>query len=145
MMKELTAALRDVLLAAANAAKEDQAQALGALEASVDWLQLDEAERAPILQASGLIATSIPVVASDEELLAALDATPLSAWAERRQAIPAKVAAARATAARKHEPKSVAVVAPAATLRTQADVDAYLSALRALLLQHIDDHATIII
>ena len=94
---------------------------------------------------SGLSAAAVPPVGSDDELLKALDATPLSAWAERRQAIPAKVAAARAAAAKKLEPKSVTVTAPPAHLRTEAEVDAYLAELRERLLQHIANGETIII
>ena len=74
-----------------------------------------------------------------------LDLTPLTVWMERRQAIPAKVGAARAAAAKKLEPKSVAVSAPSATLRTEADVDAYITALREQLIQHVADGETIII
>ncbi len=145
LSKELCAALRETLLAATNSAKEEQAKALAELEASAEWQQLDLADRARILQASGLTAATVPAVGADDELLTALDATPLSAWAERRQAIPAKVATARTAVAQKLEPKAVTVVAPPATLRTEPDVDAYLAALRAILLQHIANAATIII
>jgi hypothetical protein len=47
--------------------------------------------------------------------------------------------------AKKHEPKSVTVTAPAATLRTEADVDAYLAELRERLLQHVTNGETIVI
>ena len=43
------------------------------------------------------------------------------------------------------EPKSVSVTLTSATLRTQAEVDAYLAALRERLLRHITDGETVII
>ena len=75
----------------------------------------------------------------------ALDEVPLSSWRERRQAIPAKVAAARQAAAKKLEPKSVSVTPTPATLRTPAEVEAYITALRERLMQHIADGETVII
>jgi hypothetical protein len=145
LIKELTSALREALLGAANSATDTQAKALADIEASTEWQQLDPADRTAILQTSGLTTATVPTVSTDDELLAALDAAPLSAWAERRQAIPAKVAAARAAAGQKLEPKSVTVTPPAATLRTKADVDTYLAALKERLIQHIADGETIII
>jgi hypothetical protein len=145
LIKELSDTLRAAALDAAKSAKETQEKALADIEASAEWQQLGPADREPILTASGLTAVNVPSVGSDDELLKALDATPLSAWAERRQAIQAKVATARAAAAKKLEPKSVRVIAPAATLRTKPEVDAYLAELRERLLQHIANDETIII
>lgn len=145
LVKELSAALRAAVLDAANLAKEGQSKAVAAIEATSEWQRLDPADRAAILEASGLTYAAVPTVGSDDELLKALDATPLSVWAERRQAIPAKVAAARAAAAKKLEPKAVTVTPPAATLRTEAEVDAYLAALKERLLAHLQSGETIII
>jgi len=145
LIKEVTDALRGAVVDAAQGAKNDQEKALADIEASAEWQRLDPDDREPILAMSGLSAAAVPAVGSDDELLKALDVTSLSAWAERRQAIPAKVAAARAAVAKKLEPKSVTVTAPAATLRTEADVDAYLTALRERLLQHVTNGETIVI
>lgn len=145
LIKELSDALRAAVLDAASSVKDDQADAVLGLEASVEWQGLDPADRTTILEHAGLTAIAVPAVGSDDELLKALDTTPLNTWVERRQAISAKVAAARATAAKKHEPKSVTITTPAATLRTEADVDTYLTALREQLLLHIANGETIII
>jgi hypothetical protein len=145
LVKELSDALRSAVVDAAKGARDEQEKAMADIEASGEWQQLDLADREPILAASGLAASGVPSVATDDELLKALDATPLSSWAERRQAIPAKVAAARASAAKKLEPKSVTVTPPAATLRTEAEVDAYLATLRERLFQHVANGETVII
>lgn len=145
LITDLSDALRAALVGAATGARDDQEKAVADIESSAEWQQLDHADRAPILATAGLSAAAVPSVVTDEELLKALDSTPLSAWAERRQAIPAKVANARAAIATKLEPKSVTVAAPAATLRTEADVDDYLAKLRQQLLEHIANGETIII
>lgn len=145
LVTELSVALRCALVDAAQGAKEDQERALATMEGSAEWQQLDAPDRELILTASGLSASNIPSVASDQELLQALDTRPVSGWDERRQAIPAKVAAARAAAVKRLEPKSVTVRAPAATLRSESEVDAYLSGLRDHLLQHIAHGETVVI
>lgn len=145
LIKELADALRGALVDAAQSVKDNQEKALADIEVSAEWQRLDPVDRASILETSGLSAAVVPAVGSDDELLKALDATSLSAWSERRQAIPAKVAAARVAVAKKLEPKAVTVTAPAATLRTEADVDAYLAALRQRFLQHVTNGETIVI
>jgi hypothetical protein len=145
LVNELSDALRIALVAAANAVKDEMAAAVAGVESSPDWQRLGPSDREAVLRASGLSAVVVPVVATDEELLGALDATSLSAWSERRQAIPAKAAQARAAAAKKLEPKAVTVAAPAATLRTEKEVDAYLAELKTRLLEHINNGETIII
>ena len=125
--------------------RDEVTTAVAEIESSADWQKLDPPDRAEILRASRLGAVVVPAVASDEELLAALDATALSAWTERRQAIPAKAAEARAAATKKLEPKAVRVSAPAATLRTAEDVDSYLTQMKDRLLGHINNGETVII
>jgi hypothetical protein len=145
LIKDLCDALRAALQEAAAGTIEDQAKAVQDLEASAEWKQLDAADRDTLLTSAGLATVSAPALGSDTELLKSLDETPLSSWKERRQAIPAKVAAARQAAARKLEPKSVSVIPSPATLRTPAEVEAYITALRERLMQHISDGATVII
>lgn len=145
LIKDLCNALRAALQQVAVGAIEDQAKAVKDLEASAEWQQLDAADRDAVLASAGLTTVSSPALGSDTELLKALDETPLSSWKERRQAIPAKVAAVRAAAAKRLEPKSVSVTATPATLRTPAEVEAYITALRERLMQHITDGETVII
>lgn len=145
LIKDLFTALRAELQEVVAGAIEDQAKAVQDLEASDQWQQLEPADRDALLARAGLATNPSSAVGSDEELLKALDDTSLSSWKERRQAIPAKVAAVRAAAAKKLEPKSVSVIATPATLRTPADVEAYIAALRDRLMQHITDGETVII
>jgi hypothetical protein len=145
LINDLCDALRAALQDAAAGTIKDQAKAVQDLEASAEWKQLDPADRDTLLASAGLATVSAPALGSDTELLKSLDETPLSSWKERRQAIPAKVASARQAAAKKLEPKSVSVTPSPATLRTPAEVEAYITALRERLMQHITDGETVII
>ncbi len=145
LIRELSDALRTAVVEVATAVRDEQTHAIADIETSAEWERLNPDDRTSILQAAGLTTMAVPVVSSNDDLLKVLDKTPLPMWTERRQAIPAKVATARAAAAMKLEPKSVSVTAPAATLRTETDVDVYLVALREQLLLHVNNGETIVI
>jgi len=145
LIKQLCDALRAALLDSAAGATEDHAGALQDLGSTAEWQGLDSGERDALLASAGLATVAIPAVSSDAELLKALDETPLTVWKERRQAIPAKVAAARSAAAKLREPSAVTVTPASATLRKPADVEAYITALRERLLHHVTDGETVII
>jgi hypothetical protein len=145
LIKQLCGVLRAAIAAAADATRAAEDQALKELEASAEWQQLDQESRDSLLAIVGLSMSEPPDVASDDVLLKALDATPLAAWAERRQAVPAKAAEARALAVKKLEPKAITVKLPNATLKSEAEVETYTTNLRTALLKHVADGETVII
>lgn len=145
LVEQVSKALRAAVLDVTSAVNDDIGKSLDKVEGSAEWQRLDPPGRAAILSETGLASHPVPVIATNEGLLTALDATPLSTWAERRHAIPAKVAAARAAAAKQLEPKSVAVTVPASTLRTEPEVVTYVEDLKQLLLRHIADGETVVI
>ena len=118
---------------------------LASLEESAEWKQLDADDRGELLKDVALIPIEGLLVNTDEELLRALDSTPLASLKERGQALPAKVSAARAAASLKLEPKSVTVKPASATIKTEEEVDVYVSAFRDQLIQHVNAGETIII
>jgi len=121
------------------------ARELSELEKSAEWRQIEAVDQQRFLVEAGLSIPASPAIKTDDELLRSLDATSLAAWHERLQALPAKAASAREAAARMLEPKSVTVKPPSATVKTETDVDAYLKALRAQLMGHVDAGETVII
>jgi hypothetical protein len=145
LVDQLCDALRSELLAAAEETADAQTETLRELEASKEWQRVDDSERAALLASAGLAAAEAPQVGSQEDLLRSLDATPIAAWVERRQAIPAKVSAARAAAAKKLEPKAVALKVPSATIKHEAEVEPYVQELRALLLRHVVENGETVI
>ncbi|MDI9548458.1 MAG: hypothetical protein QM346_12760, partial [Chloroflexota bacterium] len=84
-------------------------------------------------------------VGTDSELLATLDEKSLSTWNDWTVAVPARIEKAREAAVKLLEPKAVRVQPKSVTLRTPADVDAYLDDLRAEIMQHVDNQTPVMI
>jgi hypothetical protein len=145
LIAKLGDALRLAVVAAAEEAQAAQAAAVTELEESDEWQKLDPAARDALLVGAGLNPIAPPAVATDDDLLQALDFVSLPSWRERCQALPAKPAAVRAAAAKQLEPKSVALKPPNATIRTPGDVEAYLVQLRQILMRHVDAEETVIL
>jgi hypothetical protein len=117
---------------------EAHAAAIASLEASDEWCRLPDEQRRRLVERHSLGPVAALQIATDETLLTALDAVPLADWEDKGVALEGRVARARAEAARLLEPQAVAVQLPRGTLRSPAEVEAYLAALRALLMQQID-------
>ncbi len=143
--KQLCDALRAAVTAATESHHEAQGVALQELAATPEWAQLGTTDQESLLTLVGLTPVASPAISSDDELLQSLDATPLAAWSERRQAVPAKAAEARALAAKKLEPTAVALKLPKATLKSVDDVETYLETIRATIINHIASGETVII
>lgn len=137
--------MRTAVAEAAQEAQSAHGAAIEEVEQSAEWPELDAATREALVADAGLRPIATPDVATDDQLLAALDSVSLAAWRERRQALPAKAAAARGAAAKLLQPKSVEVKAPHATLRTADEVEAYLANLCQILMGHVDSGETVIL
>lgn len=145
LIDQLCSALRATITDEVDQLAAVHASTLSELEASAEWSQISADDQRRILTAAGLAAAVSPVMGTDEELLRALDATPLTAWRERRQALPVKAAEARTAAAQLLEPKAVSVKPTSATIKTEAEVDGYVAELRSQLMRHIDAGETVVI
>jgi hypothetical protein len=145
LIDQLCVALRAAMAAEVDALAAAYGQELAGLEASAEWAQLGSVTRVTLLAEAGLAQVDTPAISTDVELLKALDAVSLAAWKERRQALPAKATAARTAAARQLEPMSVTFKPSSATIKSEADVDNYLSALRDRLMKHVNAGETIVI
>ena len=119
LIARIGAALRDAVVAAVQDAQSAYAAATAELEKSEEWQKVEPSDRESLIADAGLSLVAVPAVATDEDLLQALDLVSLSGWRERRQALPAKAAAARAAAAKQIEPSSVEVKPPSATIKTE--------------------------
>ena len=116
------------------------------LEASDPWQQLSTDQREAVLAHVGLNLPRLPDISSNDKLLEALNAQPLRGIEDRIQALPTKGVAARKAIAKilDPEPKLATVSPPAATLKSESDVDDYLAAFRKKLMDHIDVGETVI-
>lgn len=146
----LAAALRAALQDKRTRLQEAHMRELRDLEASEEWRALDGDERESILDANGLGAVPALDIGTDEALLTALDDTPLEDWDDKIAALPERATAARTAAAalvaeRSGARQPVTVRPPSATLKTAADVDAYLARLREKIMVHIAADTPVIV
>jgi hypothetical protein len=145
ILDELTDALRSDVSDRAEELASAQRDAIADLETWEGWNDLGPGDRESIIAESKLNPAAAPDVATDAQLLDALDATPLSAWQDRISLVPSRRDQARHRAATKLEPESVSVDLPAATIKSADDLNTYLDELRARVQTHLDADKTVII
>lgn len=144
----LRVALATVLRAALNEAHERHqsvhATGMDELRAHEAWSRLSSGQQSEILTAVGLAWPPALDVSSDEALLAALDRSRLSARLAEADAVAGRVERAIETAAKLVDPQSTVISLERATLRTEADVEAWLGRQRRTLLEGIQRGPVII-
>ena len=145
LVSQVAGALREALQGARKRLTDGYEQEIAALKDSPEWLQLPDGVWKNILHANSLGPIPQLQVGTDAELLAELGKRPLSDWENRIAALPGRFARAREQAAKHLLPESVHVKAPAATLKSPADVDAYLDGLRSEIMAHIDQGKPVIL
>ena len=128
LVAELSADLRAAAPAGPRPAGRMRATASWTRSRNTDeWRKLSDEQWEKIFHANGLGPVEPLAVGTEEQLLATLDAKPLTTWEDWILAIPARIVKAREQAAKLLEPKAVRVYPKAATLHTTAEVDAYLA------------------
>jgi hypothetical protein len=90
------------------------------------WKKLPEAKRQSLLSNAGALKRTIPATGSDEQLLSALQSCSLANWQSQTDALAAQFAKALAAAVIEAEPKARRVTLTAATIHSQAELDAWL-------------------
>ena len=119
--------LRDAVVATGKAHTDAYTQAVAGLASNEAWSKLAPADHEKLLTENGLIKPESPDVTTDDHLLASLEARPLDAMRNEIDAIPARIAQAAKAAAIKLTPSVQIVPLESATLRSEADVDAWLA------------------
>ncbi len=145
----LTADLCDALRAALTTAFE-QLQAvrereLAALDGAGEWQHLDADQRQSLVARHGLALLAPLRLATPDELLATVEATPPAHFEREAHAFQGRVAAAREEAARLRAPQAVTVRLPRRTLTGPAEIDGYLAELRAQLEAAAAEGSTVIV
>jgi len=133
LLDRLATALRLRLRELHDALEADRAENTEALVAMPEWQRVSDDAKDTVLRDTGLLPLHLPEVGTDELLRDALTAMPLSAWADRRDAIPGRIAAAREKILKLLTPAAVRVTLPSTTLRTHEDIDRWVAAVGKLL------------
>jgi hypothetical protein len=122
----LAGVLRTELQKALAAHDAAFATAMKSLGENAQWAKLKTEDQSGILAGLGLVAATKPDVSNDEALASALDAKPLSVIQSETDAISGRVNLAIEKAAKLLEPTVQTIALERTTLRTEADVDAWL-------------------
>lgn len=141
----LTSALRQEIAHRASELAAAQGAAVAELEQWDEWPQLSAADRDMIIADAKLAESDPPDVSTEERLLSALDAMPLSAWQDRISFVPGRRDQARQRAAKLLMPESVTVTLPSATIKAINELDSYLDQVRAHVRPHLDAGKTVIL
>jgi hypothetical protein len=135
--KQIAAALRARVQSTHEAHAAEVADATATLNADAAWARLNGDQRSAILAANGLLPPSKPIVGTDDELIAALDATPLEARGHLATVAKAGVAKALGEAVKLLAPKARQLPIKPATLSTEGEVEAWIAARKSELLEAI--------
>ncbi|WMT75399.1 BREX system P-loop protein BrxC [Bradyrhizobium sp. Ash2021] len=131
----LVSAAADDLRAKANAGFQAWQAAWQAgqvrLKADEAWVKLSPEKKHEFLASHGLLERAPPDLATPDEIVESLSACGVGQWRDITLALPARVEAALQDAAIEIEPKTQSVAIPRRTLRSEADLDAWLGEVRA--------------
>lgn len=145
LLAELAGALREQVARHAAELAAAQRAAVAELEGWGEWPKLDPADRDTIIIDAKLAAAEPPDLSTDEQLLNALDAVPVSAWQDRISIVPGRRDQARKRAAKLLAPESVTVTLPSATIKTVTELETYFDQVRAQVRPYLDADKTVII
>ncbi len=145
LLAQLTDELRRAIRLAKMKVDRAREQEVGSLSQTPEWSALPDDVWEDILYEQGLGPFPEPDVSTDDALLRALTQRPLGVWDSEAAAMPTRLQKAREVAARKLDPEAIRVVTPSATLKNEAEVDAYLATLRADIMRYIDQDRPVIL
>ena len=135
---KLTDALRTAVQSARDEHLSAYGERIGDLEASPVWMKLPEKDQSQIRISNSLGPLPQIKVATETDVLEALDSTPLPEWENRTAALSERVTRALLEAEKRLEPTARRVNLPTASLKTVEDVDAYLQKARVLILEYVN-------
>ncbi len=145
LVTQVTDILRSALQKAYSSYKQSYDTEIGQLEKMAAWQSIKAEDRKTILANCKLQSVPKFKVSSAEELLNTLDSTPLGVWESNLAALPTRIAQAHQQAVRLLEPKAVHVHIKSVTLKSPAEVEAYLQDLRTEIMKHISSGNPVVI
>jgi hypothetical protein len=127
LLKKAAQVLRNSLTAAHQAYRKQHAERMAALAANETWKKLKPAQCPPLLARFDLANDGGTLnLGTDEALQQALEQTPVSAWQDKTAALSARFEAALREAAKLLEPEVQHIRLTSGTLKTPAEVKAWL-------------------
>ena len=144
LLKQAAQTLRAAVTGSHGAFAKRHGELLKELGANDAWQKISGQQRVAIMDEEGISSVPDLVVGSDEELLQALQRTPVSSWNDKTAALTARFQNAAHRAAKLLEPKTQYVTLRSGTLRTEADVKAWLAAQEKPLLEKLKEGPVVV-
>ncbi len=145
---DIRKAAADALRAAVKAAHGEYAKTykahMATLTASDTWKKLKADQQKKILADEGIAEAEALSVGSEADLIRTLEQTPLPAWKTRTDALAQQFARAAIAVAKLLEPKTQRVNLNSGTLKTEAEVKAWLAGTEKDLLAKLKDGPVVI-
>jgi len=145
LANDLEDALRAALGAKVEAFRQAREAGIAELNTDESFSALSDERCRQIVEQCGLRPVDMPKVDTDEALLQVLDQYPLARWDDRIAGLRERFEQARQMAAAELEPEVRQVTPPKATLKSAADVDAYVDGLRREIMEQIEAGHSVII
>jgi hypothetical protein len=138
------AALRTALHEAHATHEKTLAKEITNLDVHGNWSALLPEQKTTLLNEAGATSRSTPPIGSDSDLLAALQACSPASWQTHTDAIHTRCQQALAAAIKAAEPKARRVSLPNATIKTEAELEAWLAKAKATIQSAIQDGPAIV-
>lgn len=146
LLSNVTQLLRDELNRLQHEYESRHKQGIQRLEQDENWQKLEPEQRNQLLSEQKLTLADQPEfnLASTETILATLDKQPLSSLADRIVALPARFDNVAVDAAELLEPQAQFIQVPRRTLKTEADIDAWIDEIKQQLMVALDQGPIVI-
>jgi len=144
LVKATVDGLRTALIEAETNYNKMYDQEMSTLKVAESWKKITETQRTQILSSIGLTKVSKGSVGNEDEVLAPLNRLSLEAWKTRTAALPQQFAEARKKADKLLEPTTQHISLSSGTLRTEADIEAWVEEARDELLAKLKDGPIVI-
>ncbi|MFU3311912.1 BREX system P-loop protein BrxC [Pseudomonas sp. DC3200b2] len=139
LIQQLVSKLRDAVQFHVQAYLERHASCLAQLQADSQWQQLSDEQQRAILEKRKLLALEQPTLNDAEAILDSLGEVSLEQWTDRTDSLASKFDSARLEAAELLQPKLQRINLPRQTFESEADVDAWLAAVKLQILSKLND------
>jgi hypothetical protein len=144
LLKQTTQSLRSALTGAHSNYVAAYKKLMDDLLAQEAWGKISDDQRQTILAEEDIVAVPVLVVGDDDELLVALESTSFGMWQEKTAALPTRFTNAAQKAAKLLEPKTQHVRLTSNTLRSEADVKAWVGSKEKELIEKVKSGPVII-
>lgn len=144
LIKKTADTLRAELTARREAFAKVRETQVARLEGAATWQKLSPEQQHDLLAATPITTNETTPIGTEHELATALRRSPLPHWQDRTDALPARVDTLLAAAAKLLEPKARRVTLQSATLKDEAELDAWLAESRQTLSAALKDGPVIL-